>query len=84
MRARYGKDLAPADKAVAETANVYWVSFARTGDPNGAGRPAWPPCKAACDVLLDFTNGGPKAGPDPWKARLDLTTTVADKAAGRS
>ena len=84
VRARYGKDLAPADKAIAETANAYWVSFARTGDPNGAGRPAWPPCKAACDVLLDFTNGGPKAGPDPWKARLDLTTTVADKAAGRS
>ena len=84
VQARYGKDLAPADKAIAATTNAYWVSFAKSGDPNGAGRPAWPACTGACDVLLDFTNAGPKAGPDPWKARLDLTAVVADKAAGKS
>jgi para-nitrobenzyl esterase len=80
VEARYGKDLAPADKAAAVAANAYWVAFAKTGDPNGAGRPAWPACKGACDVLLDFTKDGPKAGPDPWTARLDLTAAAADKA----
>ena len=80
VEARYGKDLAPADKAMAEAANAYWVSFAKAGDPNGAGRPVWPACKDSCDVLLDFAIGGPQAGPDPWKARLDLTAALADKA----
>jgi para-nitrobenzyl esterase len=80
VAARYGKDLTPADKAAAEAANAYWVAFAKTGDPNGAGRPAWPACKGACDTLLDFTNAGPKAGPDAWTSRLDLTAGAADRA----
>jgi para-nitrobenzyl esterase len=80
VQARYGQDLAPADKAMAEATNAYWVSFAKTGDPNGPGRPAWPPCTSACDDVLDFANNGPKAGPDPWKVRLDLTAAAVDKA----
>jgi para-nitrobenzyl esterase len=30
------------DRQLAATMSSYWVSFARTGDPNGAGLPAWP------------------------------------------
>ena len=72
VAARHGKDLAPADKAAAEAANTYWVNFAKTGNPNGPGLPIWPAYNARNDVLLDFSPGGPVAGSDPWKKRLDL------------
>jgi para-nitrobenzyl esterase len=80
VQARYGKDLAPADKKTAEAANAYWVAFAKTGDPNGGGLPGWPVCKGACDEILDFTNTGIKAGVDPWKARLDMAAALATAA----
>ncbi len=30
------------DQKVADLASGYWVNFVKTGDPNGAGLPAWP------------------------------------------
>jgi para-nitrobenzyl esterase len=80
VQARYGKDLTPTDRTMAEAVNAYWAAFAATGSPNATGRPNWPVCKATGDELLDFTNGGIKAGVDPWRARLDLAAAVAERA----
>lgn len=77
VAAKYGKDLTPADAALASAANAYWVAFAKTGDPNGDGRPNWPLYDAARDVLMNFTERGPAAEPDAWKARLDLVEPPA-------
>lgn len=73
----YGDKLTPNDRALAEKANAYWASFAISGNPNGPGRPNWPLYSKDSDVLLNFTNDGPVAQPDPWKTRLDLVEKLA-------
>jgi len=80
--AKYGKDLTASDEAMARAMNAYWVNFARKGDPNGAGLPHWPAYSLASDQIMDFTAAGKAvAGPDPWKARLDLIAEHAQAAA---
>jgi para-nitrobenzyl esterase len=77
VAARYGKELTAADAGIAEAANAYWAAFAKAGDPNGAGRPDWPRYDPGGDVLMNFTERGPVAEPDAWKARLDLVEPAA-------
>ena len=80
VEARYGDKLASADKSTADAANSYWVNFAKTDNPNGGSLPQWPANKADTDLLLDFTEKGPVAGPDPWKERLDLVEAAATRS----
>ena len=54
-------------------AQSYWVNFAKTGDPNGAGLPACRGTTPSKDVIFDFRpDGSASAGPDPRKPRLDV------------
>lgn len=48
------------DWAMSELVSAYWVGFAKTGDPNGAGRPVWPLHTRDSDILLDFGQDGAK------------------------
>ncbi len=58
------------DEALAKTISAYWVAFAKTGDPNGEGRPHWPAYNSK-DMLLNFTNDGPVAEVTPDAHALD-------------
>jgi para-nitrobenzyl esterase len=69
------------DKAAASAMSAYWTAFARTGDPNGEGRPTWPAYAASDDRLLDFTNDGPVAAKVAHPERLDAL--AARDPAGR-
>jgi para-nitrobenzyl esterase len=69
----------PEDQAVAGMAHGYWVNFAKTGDPNGPGLPAWPRHDPGKDLIFDFrADGSAGAGPDSRKARLDVTQLATD------
>lgn len=43
-----------ADRKMAVTIGDYWTQFAKTGSPNGAGRPVWPAYDQATDKLLEL------------------------------
>ena len=79
LTAGQGSTVTPEDQAVARMAQSYWVNFARTGDPNGAGLPAWPRHDPSKDLIFDFRpDGSAGAGPDPRKARLDVTQLATE------
>jgi para-nitrobenzyl esterase len=67
------------DLAVSRMAQSYWVNFAKSGDPNGAGLPTWPRHAPGKDEIFDFRpDGTAGAGPDARKARLDVTQKATE------
>lgn len=46
----------PEARALAERVSSAWISFARTGDPNHRGLPAWPTFDAARGAVMVFDN----------------------------
>lgn len=69
-----------ADRALADRMARYWVNFAATGDPNGAGLPAWPEFGASGEVqVLGETVRAVKA---PVDAQLRVFDGVYDAVRG--
>jgi para-nitrobenzyl esterase len=61
----------PADAALSDQIETYWTNFAKTGDPNGAGLPAWPPFSEADQQAMHF-DGETKAGAVPNLDKLQM------------
>lgn len=77
--ARPGANLSPEDQEISRLAQSYWVNFARTGDPNGAGLPAWPRHDPSKDLIFEFrADGSAGANPDVRKARFDVMQMATD------
>lgn len=75
LNARWGApaEATAAEKELAGIMNSYWVNFAKTGNPNGAGLPNWPLYNNKHQDMLDVElDGKVLSKPDPRKARLDV------------
>jgi para-nitrobenzyl esterase len=59
------------DRAVSELMQNYWVTFARTGNPNQVGLPEWPSYNATEHVLV-LESSLPVAGPVPEAKRFEF------------
>ncbi|PVX30720.1 carboxylesterase/lipase family protein [Sphingomonas pokkalii] len=84
-RIKYGAATTAKDEQMGKTVSAYLVNFAKAGDPNGGGLPAWPRFTAAGDEILDFgADGKAVAGRDPWGSEIDdiQTRTKAALASG--
>lgn len=69
---KYGAKTTPRDIAMGKAISAYVVNFARTGDPNGAGLPAWPLYDQGGDRIMDFAaSGQPVPEKDPWGPAID-------------
>ncbi|SEN05635.1 para-nitrobenzyl esterase [Sphingomonas gellani] len=55
---KYGADTSATDRAAARTASRYLVNFVKSGDPAGAGLPAWPSYSVAKPTMLDLDAAG--------------------------
>jgi len=51
---RGGRPFVAADRELSRTVMRYWVNFISTGDPNGAGLPAWPVLNPDAPQVLDI------------------------------
>ncbi len=67
-------DWQPDDYKVAETMNVYWANFIKTGDPNGQGLSPWPSYTKTHDVMhIDVAS---HAAPEQHRDRYEFLETL--------
>jgi len=60
------------DRKVADQMSSYWVNFARSGNPNGAGLPTWQEHKVGESDRAMILDANPSLEHLPAKARLEL------------
>ena len=58
-----------ADRALSDAMSEYWVNFAKTGDPNGAGLPKWEPYNLDSEPFMEL---GPTLLPGNYLLKPEL------------
>ncbi len=73
------------DYKLSEQMQSYWINFAKTGNPNGAGLPEWPAYKQQDQWQVMHLNVPSEAKPDTTRARYEFlrTATPVPSASGR-
>ena len=72
-----GLDWTDWDHEMSRVITRYWTNFARTGDPNGEGLPAWPRYERATDRSMEF-GAEVRVVEGVRKAKLDLFDRIFD------
>ncbi len=70
-------DYEPWDKNLAEAMAGAWVSFAKTGDPNGDGLPAWPAYRSPGYQYLNYS-GTIAAGSGYRETQIEFCQRILD------
>ena len=77
LATRPGAEWRPEDRKLSEEMMSYWTNFAKTGDPNGPGLPAWPRFDKTGEVMhLDRDS---QATPDTTRARYEFLLKTAKR-----
>jgi len=63
------RPVTPGDRRVSDAMAAYWSNFAKRGDPNGEGLPAWPAFNDENPVVMYFS-GTAHTGPVPSASSL--------------
>ena len=66
------EEVQPTDMALSGWMMDYWTNFAKTGDPNGEGLPAWPRFSNDAPQSMVLTGAGCYAAPVPSEAALKV------------
>jgi para-nitrobenzyl esterase len=73
-------DYNETDRKLSEEIETYWTNFAKTGNPNGPGQPAWRPYGYSARHYLEFTPTGGTALADNERAPFrELFRAVMDQ-----
>jgi para-nitrobenzyl esterase len=69
----------PVDRTLSDLMMSYWSNFARSGDPNGPGLPAWPRYDKAADHPVLHLGEKTAAQPDALRPRYEAIDAFTAK-----
>jgi para-nitrobenzyl esterase len=69
--ARLGRPAGEVESKLADAISSYWVNFAKSGNPNGAGLTVWRPYDAEAEPYMDFGDS-PQLRNHLLKAQVDF------------
>ena len=69
----------PSDRALSDQIMSYWSNFAKTGDPNGSGLPAWPRYEKGSGYQVMHLDETSKAAPDLMRKRYETIDAISSK-----
>jgi para-nitrobenzyl esterase len=69
---QYSPKYDAADYAISKAMQEYWTNFAKTGNPDGNGLPAWPQYRVESKRFLEFTDHGPVASAGLRRAQCEV------------